>query len=215
MQIKRKTVLNILLVALVLVIVGANLYTNIARARGNTLPMPFGIGTAVINSGSMEPNLPIDSLIVVMPAFNYKVGDIVAYQTERGKIHTVHRIVSIDGDTVVTAGDNNGGSLDPAITKDMIKGKVVLHIPGLGRGLDDVSDVLQNPIVTLLILLAAGVLLFFSMRSDKKTAQTDATDPADSELDAIRAEIERLKNEQAPAENTPDTPSDSTENDNG
>lgn len=201
MQIKRKTVLNILLVALVLVIVGVNIYTNVARARGNTLPMPFGIGMAVINSGSMEPHIPIDSLVVVMPAFDYKVGDVVAYQTERGRIHTVHRIVTMDGDTVVTAGDNNDGSLDPAIHKDKIKGKVVLTVPGLGRGMEQVSSVLQNPIVTLLILLAAGFLFWRSMRSDRTAEQGSDADSPD--LDAIKAEIARLKSEQAPAEDVP------------
>ena len=201
MQIKRKTVFNILLVALVLVIVGANVYTNVARARGNTLPMPFGIGMAVINSGSMEPHIPIDSLVVVMPALDYKVGDVVAYQTERGRIHTVHRIVTMDGDTVVTAGDNNDGSLDPAIHKDKIKGKVILTIPGLGRGMDTVSSFLQNPIVTLLILLAAGFLFWRSMRPNGKAVSgTDSNSP---NLDAIKAEIARLKSEQAPTEDTP------------
>ncbi len=204
MQIKRKNVLNILLVVLVLAIVGANVYTNIARARGNTLPMPFGIGMAVINSGSMEPNIPIDALVVVVPAFNYKVGDVVAYQTELGRIHTVHRIVSIDGDTVVTAGDNNGGSLDPAFHIDKIKGKVVLTVPKVGRGMDTVSDTLQNPIVTLLILLAAGFLLWRSMQADKRSKQGTAADPDAPDLDAIKAEIERLKTEQPPAENPPE-----------
>jgi len=201
MQIKRKTLLNMLLVALVLVIVGVNIYTNVARARGNTLPMPFGIGMAVIQSGSMEPHIPIDSLVVVIPASDYEVGDVVAYQTERGRKHTVHRIVSIDGDTVVTAGDNNDGSLDPAIHKDKIKGKVVLTVPGLGRGMDTVSNFLQNPIVTLLILLAAGFLFWRSMRSDKTAEQgTDSNTP---DLDAIKAEIARLKSEQVPAEDVP------------
>ena len=207
MQIKRKTVLNIVLIALVVLIVGVNVYSNFARAKGNTLPMPLGVGLAVINSGSMEPTIPIDSLVVVVPAFSYKVGDVVAYQTELGKIHTVHRIVSIDGDTVVTSGDNNGGALDPAITKDIIKGKVLFHVPGLGRGLDDVSDVLQNPIVTLLILLAAGLLLLLSMRPAKKDAAEQGTASDEPELDAIKAEIERLKSRQAPTE---DTPSDDT-----
>ncbi len=195
MQIKRKTLLNILLVALVLVIVSVNIYTNVARARGNTLPMPFGIGMAVINSGSMEPHVPIDSLVVVIPSFDYKVGDVVAYQTERGRIHTVHRIVTMDGDTVVTAGDNNDGSLDPAIHKNKIKGKVVLTVPGLGRGMDTVSRFLQNPIVTLLILLAAVFLFWRSTRPDKNSGQ--GTDTSAPDLDAIKTEIARLKAEQA------------------
>lgn len=206
----KKIILIAITLAVILLISGVSIYTNVERAKGNTLPMPFGVGMAVINSGSMEPNIPIDSLVIVVKDESYEIDEVVAFQTEPGKIHTVHRIVAIDGDIITTCGDNNDGSNDAPFHVSKIKGKVVMTLPSVGRGIDIFSRIIQHPAVTVVILLIAGVLLYFSFRPAKK--QDDGDD-----IDAIKAEIERLKAEQAgntdPAPVTHDNPDDASPED--
>ncbi len=187
---RKKIILTAITLAVILFISGVSIYTNIERANGNTLPMPFGVGMAVINSGSMEPNIPIDSLVIVVKDDSYEIDEVVAFQTELGKIHTVHRIVEIDGDIITTCGDNNDGSKDPPFHVSKIKGKVVMTLPSVGRGIDTFSKIIQHPAVTVVILLIAGILLYFSFRPAGKKDETD-------DIDAIKAEIERLKAERA------------------
>ena len=163
-------------------ILGVSLY--FANARGltrNQLPMPFGTGIAVVLSGSMEPTLQIDDLIIVRQAEDYAVGDIVVYQTNRELI--VHRIVTIDGDSYITQGDANNTPDDP-IAADAIQGTVVRRIPAAGR----IVNLLRSPVGTIAVLVLAFALIEGSFRKEKK---------ADNEqLEAIKEEIRRLKAEQ-------------------
>ncbi len=182
-----------LLLAVLLLLLYAVMFSVIAKANGHTLPMPFGFGVSSVLTGSMEPNIPQGSMVVVTPAESYKVGDVVAYQTEKGKICTVHRIVEMNGDTIITCGDANGTSKDPPITADKIKGKVAFHIPVIGN----VILVLQSPVVMILLLMAAGVLFFMSWKSaDKKKQEREAKDIQDMKDEIRRLKAESQENDQ-------------------
>ncbi len=183
-----KTIISAILIALLVVIAGISIYSNIQKAKGNTLPMPLGIGTAVPETGSMEPNMPIGSYVVLVRSRTYKVGDVVAFQKTGDDIHTVHRIVEIDGDTVITCGDANNGSNDEAITMDRIKGKMLFNIPKLGFTLQKIGNVISHPVSIIIILLLVAVTLFFSFK-------TDSNDKKEQSIDEIKAEIEKLKQE--------------------
>ena len=97
---------------------------NVTTMKGNALPMPFGIGSAVILSGSMEPALSIDDVIFVVASDEYQVDDIVVFQS--GETLVVHRILHIEGDTVITKGDANNVADEP-VTLEQIKGRVGFH----------------------------------------------------------------------------------------
>lgn len=164
---------------LVAVIVGVNVYSiNASRLTGDSVPMPFGVGAAVVLSGSMEPELSVGDLLIVRERDSYEVGDVVVYQT--GRTAVTHRIVSIEGDEVIAKGDANNVEDDP-ITRAQIKGAVVCAIPLAGR----VVNAIKSPLGTLCILALAVLLL---ERSFHVAKQKDK-----DELAAIKAEIERLK----------------------
>jgi signal peptidase len=181
MQIKRKTVLNILLVALVLVIVGANLYTNIARARGNTLPMPFGIGTAVINSGSMEPKYMVGDLIYVkeVDVNSIKAGDDITFILNEDLVVATHQVVRVDAENqrFYTKGlANEIEDQDPVHFNNVI-GVPQFSIPKLGY----VSDFVQNPpgrYVTIAVC-ALLILNLFMGSSDSKKSKKEESDGED------------------------------------
>jgi len=180
-----KLFLRILGLAAVALFLGANLYLSFSYMGGNQLPMPGGFGMAVVLSGSMEGDAPdclsVDDLVFVAERDSYQVGDVVVYQV--GRSMTVHRIISISGSTVVTKGDANNAADDP-IDLSTIKGKVVFHIPYVGM----VVRFLKTPVGTVGVLVAALFLLERSYRKEK--------DQGDEELEKIKEEIRKLKEEQ-------------------
>jgi signal peptidase I len=71
-----------------------------------------------------------DLLFVVKP-LNLHVGDIVIYQRDSSGLTIVHRVIEVQGERIVTKGDNNYDS-DPSITLPNVQGKVVFAVPVLG-----------------------------------------------------------------------------------
>ena len=167
-----------LLVALAAVI-GLNVYTlNAARLAGDQVPMTLGFGASVVLSGSMEPELSVGDLLIVVPADSYGVGDVVVYQA--GRIAVVHRIIAIDGDTITTQGDANNTPDDP-ISLSVVKGRVLVAIPIIGH----LINLIKTPIGTIALLGLAVWLLEGSFKKDKKRDN--------DELETLRREIEELK----------------------
>ena len=163
-------------------ILGLNLYNwNAKSLAGNVLPMPFGYGTAVVLSGSMEPTIMTDEMIIVKAQENYEVGDVVVYQS--GYSLVVHRIVAMDDQTVMTRGDANNVDDEP-MELSRIKGEVIAHIPHVGT----VVQALKSPVAT--VILIVGVVLLVEMSFRKKK------DEDDQQLQQIKYEIRRLKEEQ-------------------
>ena len=179
---KIKTFLRVALLILVSLILGVNLYTWNARSLlGNSLPMPFGYGAAVVLTGSMEPTIHQDDLILVARQESYEENDIVVYQS--GTMVVCHRIVSIEDETVTTRGDANNAP-DAPIRLETIKGEVVGVLPGVGT----VARLLKTPVATVSLIAAALLTSELSFRKDKQKDQ--------DELEKIKEEIRRLKAEQ-------------------
>ena len=179
-----KTVLPITLLVLAALVVGTTVYLlNASRLAGDAVPMPFGIGSAVVLSGSMEPEISVGDLLIIYESKNYEVGDVVVYQS--GRIAVTHRIVSISGDEVITRGDANNAEDEP-ITLERIKGKVVMIIPCVGY----LVNIIKTPLGTFSIIALAVLLLERSFRVEKEKD--------DQQLKDIKAEIEKMKREQFP-----------------
>ena len=177
-----KSVLRAVFLIAVSLILGINIYNWNARSlTGNVLPMPFGYGGAVVLSGSMEPAIAVDELIIVRAEDAYEAGDVVVYQS--GHMLVVHRIVTLDGETVTTRGDANNTDDNP-IELSQVKGRVIAHIPHVGK----VIRLLKTPLAT--ILLIAGAVLTVELPYQKEKEKKE------EELERIKAEIRRLKEEQ-------------------
>ena len=163
-------------------ILGVNVYmANARRLVGNQMPMPFGYGAAVVLSGSMEPEFSQGDLILVKEETSYETRDIVVYQQYDSLV--VHRIISMDGDVVITQGDANNAPDEPITTAD-IKGRVLCWIPGAGN----VVSFLKNPVGIFCIIAAAIALLEIPRRREMKED--------DAQRQQLLDEIRRLKEEQ-------------------
>ena len=179
---KVKGALRIALLVIAAAVVGVNLYAmNASRLAGNALPMPFGVGVAVVLSGSMEPELSVGDLVIVTESEDYAEQDVIVFQ--QGSMAVTHRIVSISEEEVITKGDANNAPDEP-ISPSQIKGRVALVIPLVGH----LVNVIKTPVGTLVVL---GLAIWLLERSFHAEKQKDA-----QQLDAIRAEIEKLKQQQ-------------------
>ena len=162
-------------------ILGLNIYSlNSANLVHDRLPMPFGCGSAVVLSGSMEPELSKGDLIIVRDTDDYSVGDVVVFQD--ADMLVVHRIIAVDGGSVTTRGDANPVADEP-VSMEAVKGEVVAGVPLLGS----LVNVLKSPLGTIMIIVAAVLLLEIPRRREKQHA--------DEERRKIIDEIRKLKDE--------------------
>ena len=176
---KVKQVGRIALLAVISLVIGLMLYGWNARTLGgNAMPMPFGFGTSVVLSGSMEPELSVDDLVFVRKADSYEIGDVVVYQS--GSSLVIHKIIYMDEDQVITKGVKNNTPDDP-IKRDAIKGKAVAHIPFVGM----LVRLIKTPVGSILLILAAIVLFEWPYYKERKKAL--------DEQEKIKEEIRKLK----------------------
>ncbi len=85
-----------------------------------------GIGSLIVSSGSMEPELSVGDVIIIKSCANYEVGDIITYSVD-DKYFVTHRIIEREGNNFVTKGDNNNVEDNQAVFKENIEGKVILN----------------------------------------------------------------------------------------
>lgn len=180
-KILKRIVLRIVPLAVISLVIGFRFYLwNARNLVGNSMPMPFGWGVSVVLSGSMEPVLSVNDVVFVKSQNSYTTGDVVVYQEDG--ILVIHRIVSIDGDTVVTRGDANNAPDEP-IAMSHIKGKMKGHIPFVGAAV----RFLQTPAGTILLIIAAAAMFELPYLRERRRS--------DEELEKIKEEIRRLKDE--------------------
>ncbi len=173
--------LRIILLTFVAAILGLAVYNwNAGNLMGDKMPMPLGFGLSVVLSGSMEPTLSVNDLVVIKKTDSVQVDDVVVFQD--GNVLVIHRVVAIDGDEIVTRGDANN-TVDDPVSITHVKGIMVFAIPFLGAAI----QFLKHPVVVVFMVVAAAYL---ANRSFRKEKERDA-----DELDDIKKEIEELISE--------------------
>ncbi len=180
-----RLVFRIVLLLLLSIFIGTSVYSlNARRVFRNAMPMPFGLGSSVVLSGSMEPTLSIYDLVLVKAQEEYRVGDIVVYQS--GGSLVIHRIVELRDGGYVTKGDANNTE-DGVVAPEAVKGRMFFRVPYLGAAVRFLQTL---PGAALVIALAA----FLINRSWSRERAED-----DEQLDQIKEEIRRLKDREEAA----------------
>lgn len=169
---------------------------NVVMTKSGDIPSVMGYSLFRVMTGSMEPAIPTNSVIVTraVDATEIEVGDVISYfskdPTLRGAVNT-HRVVDIyeEEGTVFyqTRGDaNNAKDLYPP-TADEIIGEVVFSSYLLGV----VVRLISNPLVFFpLILIPLLILLILNLIKAYRTAANIARQ---EEEQAIREAIEAAK----------------------
>ncbi|PRA00325.1 signal peptidase I [Arthrobacter sp. MYb224] len=130
------------------------------------IPKLGGATAYTVLTGSMRPEFPPGSLIVVRPADTeeIRIGDVVTYQLKSGEPEVVtHRVAavssSLSGETQFTLrGDANNTDDDP-VRPEQIRGKLWYSMPLLGF----INSAISGQQRTWLTWAAAGGLLAYSM----------------------------------------------------
>ena len=133
----------------------------------------FGYSVFNVATGSMEPTIKKEDIILVKRMNDYQQDDIITFVKEGSYI--THRIISIDGNNFITKGDANNTS-DPAIPKDIVLGKVLHIFPKAGIW----QKILTSPKVIIMIFITLILFDFaFSykgFKSDKTKVKTEKID---------------------------------------
>ena len=125
------------------------------------VPITGNIEIKIVKSGSMEPSIPVGSVVVVMPRESYAVGEVVTFGRDTAReIPTTHRIIGERverGQTYYqTKGDANEEQDPREIAASEVIGKVLLHVPYMGY----VLDFARQPLgFALLIGLPAAMII--------------------------------------------------------
>ena len=191
---KKFSVKKLILIILVVLVVYCCVFSLAAKAiKSESMPMPLGFGAAVVLSGSMEPVLHINDLIIVTKASDYNVGDVVVYQT--GGTPVIHRIIEMDRDAGVltTQGDANNAPDNP-ITFSKLKGKLLFSVPLIGF----VFRFLKTVPGIIMVLVLLFTLFYLSVRAKEKDEEESAKKiELNKEIEALKAEL-RSENGEEP-----------------
>lgn len=159
---------QVLLTVLLAFLLVCNLYLIIMdRIMGVEHPAIYGYSTAVVASGSMEPALSVDDLILNHSEDSYEEGDIITFQN--GDSLTTHRIVEVTDEGYVTQGDaNNTTDLDVVPLKAVI-GRVVWAIPYVGS----VLAFLKTPLGMVILIFTGLCIIELPFFLQRRREQTD------------------------------------------
>ena len=149
-------------------------------ALASVLIVPYFMGYTelAVLTGSMQPTLPVGTLIYVKetdPA-QLEVGDVVTYRLD-GDTMVTHRVIEMnpEAETLVTQGDANADP-DGEITFDRIVGKMDFSIPYLGY----ISLNIRTPIgivsicgVLVLIILLTFIPEIFSKDDEEEKKENE------------------------------------------
>ena len=126
----------------------------------SVLPITGNYKIMTVISGSMEPAIKTGSVVIVKPASDYKIGDVITFGPySRTKAPTTHRIydMKIEGGNPVyiTKGDVNNAPDAREIQKKDVVGKVLFDVPFVGYAV----DFAKKPLGFALIIIVPAVII--------------------------------------------------------
>lgn len=149
MRKKIEKIANAILIGIIALIVVLILFSK--------APIPGNYQILIVKSGSMEPSIHTGSLVVVKPADNYNVGDVVTF-SNRGQDSITHRIVEINNDEYTTKGDANDSEDSRVVRERDVIGKVGFSIPWAGY----IVAASKEPIGFIFLVIVPALYLIVS-----------------------------------------------------
>jgi len=153
-------------IALFVALIAFSLVTNVAPATGREL--------FVIVGGSMEPAIPLGSLVVATPtdAMTVAVGDVVTIRADNGVVitHRVNRVVDLpEGRFFELKGDANLGPDAVLVPARAIVGAADQYVPFAGYAQEYLSTV--TGLVAALSTLGALALIYRLLEMLERSAR--------------------------------------------
>jgi signal peptidase I len=135
-------------------------------------PLLAGFRSLVVLTGSMEPNLPVGSVLYVQKQPSYNKGDVIAFQS--GNVNITHRILEVETKNnqlfYKTKGDANNASDLDLVSSESVLGKQSFYIPFLGRLILFIKTV---PGFLLMVVLPTLIYVGFEFKNIKKEIEKE------------------------------------------
>lgn len=195
-----KLIGNIVGYAVIAAVIIFLLFVIIARVTGHTV-FVFGKTTAWVMTGSMEPEIPEQSFILVRKAdkTEINVGDVIVFESDDPNLNSAyntHRVVEIIGDreSFVTKGDAYSVNDEYPADGDKILGVYERNLPVLtafGRFMfSGVGKIIAITFVFVVLLL----MYIPRMRRSIKQKDEEIKKKHEAQIDElVRAEVKRLR----------------------
>lgn len=128
----------VILISVLIIIINITLIIK-SETTTNGIPDFLGYTPFIIVSGSMEPKIPVNNIIITkkIDEDKIKVGDVISYLDEDNNIVVTHRVINIkytNGEFFYeTKGDNNTMKDNNLVSYSQVQGKYLFSIPMLGK----------------------------------------------------------------------------------
>lgn len=199
-----RTVTNIL--SVLMIVLALFVLLSVVMTKPGKAPSVLGYSAFRVLSGSMEPAIQTDSMIVVKhkPAAEIVPGDVISFYSSdpslNGSINT-HRVVSVDQQNGIrifqTKGDANVVPDEYTATGNDVIGVVVFSSLFLGK----LVRLISNPLVFVpIILVPLLALLTLNVIKTIKLARLAAKEEEERQIQAVKDELARRKQARAEAE---------------
>ncbi len=148
---------------------------------GAMLPVPGNYKVLAVLSGSMEPAIHTGSVVVMAPAKDYKIGEVITFgaisKTETPTTHRIKDIKIVDNKPVyITKGDANNTADSKEVAPNEVNGKVLFTVPFLGYALNFVKQPLGFALVIIipatLIIWEEAKKIWRELAKNKKKPET-------------------------------------------
>ena len=153
------------------------------------LRLVFHTEFKVVLTGSMEPDLHVGSLLVIMPAEydEIEIGDDITFVRDEELNLVTHRVIAKDDDkmTITTKGIANNTPDKPTIYENVV-GKVRFSIPLIGYigvWLSTPSGVIAVITVVAVIILGILLLRLFRKPAAKDGKESEQTETQEADAD--------------------------------
>ena len=153
------------------------------------LKIGFHTEFKAVMTGSMEPELPVGSLLVIIPAEydDIAIGDDITYVRDEQLTLVTHRVISKDEENrrITTQGIANN-TPDASTSYDNVLGKVRMSIPLIGYAVIWLST--ASGIITVVTVAVALAVLFVLIKYVFKKPQPEELSESDNEQNEDRSE---------------------------
>lgn len=209
-----RTIINIL--SVIMIVFALFVLVSVVMTKPGQAPSVLGYSSFRVLSGSMEPTIRTDSMILVKntPASQIVPGDVISFYSSDpalgGSVNT-HRVVAVETLNGVrifqTKGDANVIPDEYPVSAHDLIGVVVFSSYFMGR----LVRLLSNPLVFIpVIMVPLLALLTLNMVKTVKLAKIAAKEEEEKQIKEIKEELERRARERA-ADNAADA-GDAAEN---
>ncbi len=192
-------------ICVIIIVFALVILLSVVLNRSDSAPSVFGYSAFRVISGSMEPSIKINSLVLVKncEASEIKEGDVISFYSSDpalgGAINT-HRVIGISDDggiSFTTKGDNNAIADEYPVPAAQLVGKVVYYSSAMGV----VVRLLQNPLVFILIVaIPLLILIIKNVVTMVNAAKAVEAEEKQAALEKTLEEVRRLRAEKEAAE---------------